>query len=330
MKYIITTIPQGTQEVKKMQSYNRIILLLCFGLALASLNVFGANQNVSNENVTINLSLLDQPRVTVLLEDGDSLIPNELDPTPNGTFRVNCSAIVTDGDGDGDLQAAWAYLYFAKNSTWDDADDPRDHYTNSSCIIDPATVDGDNEAEVDCNFDLQFYIYNGTWECNVTVNDSSAGLEGNNLSRSNVTELLAINVPNGNIDFGALPVGYDTGTTDFIKTVYNMGNINIGVKLNTWGLAAGDGDSMRCTAGSIDDSALRVDTVAAQTYADRTSLVSSAGDGTILAGFTIPRQTSGTLATNDDLYFGTGTATGGAGFPEGECDGNIMFTGYAL
>jgi hypothetical protein len=311
-----------------MQSVNRLLILMFVGIVLASFSVTAANQNVSQENITINLSILDKPAITnLLVEDSDTGgVPGTIDPIPNSTYWVNCSADISDQDGDGDLVSAWAYLWH-ESVAIGDGDDPQNHFYNDSCAI--TGVDGDNNAKVDCLFTLSFYTWNGSWTCNLTVNDTG-DLNGTAETTATITELMAINVDNSDLDFGSLAINKTTQSVDYDRTIWNEGNINISVKLNTWGGAAqNDGDSMDCTVGSIRDDQLRVSDTAAQDWTLKTPLQSVAGDGVdIVPDFAIARQTAGSAPTSGVLHFGMATdAQGTDGLFNGVCSGNLMFTG---
>jgi hypothetical protein len=305
--------------------------IITFGifLVLALITSVNAeNQNVSQENVTTNLSIITDPIVSnIILDDNDSAILGQLDPLPNTTFKVNCTADIDVDTVDTDLVAAWASIYH-NTSSYSAGDDLRYHYTNDSCqLID---INGDNSARAVCDFKPIFYAWNGTWVCNLTVNDTN-DLTGSGTGEAYMTELLAINVDNSDIDFGSLAVGQDTGSIDSSRVVWNEGNIDFGVKFNTWGSSIGDLDSMVCTSGSIDAEQLRVSSTGSVDWDSKIQIPSVGGSGTdLIPTFSIARQSSGTSPSSGTLYFGMGAHQEGTlGAFGGECSGNLMFTAIA-
>lgn len=305
----------------------KILMLLCFGLIMASISVMGANQNVTQENITTSLTVFATPVVgTVLLEDSDDSVVDELDPTPNSTFVVTCNATVTDLDGDTDLNESWGYIH-ANGVAYGDPDDDLNHYTNNTCSIITGAVD--NDAVISCDFNVIFYADNSQWTCTLFVNDSQS-LEDSNTDTSTMTDLLAIDVADGNIDFGSLNVGSDSGGADYSKTLYNIGNIDMGLKLNTWGSSLGDGRSMTCTNGFTLPGDIRAHYNTGQFWdTQKQNLTSTGDDGTEFDDgngvVTIAHQTSGITGSTDLIHFGMGVSTHG-NTPSGSCTGNIMFT----
>ena len=300
----------------------KTILLMCFVLVVMSMSVFAANQNITEENLTTTLEIYDQPTMSgVLIEDSDTSVANEIDPVPADLVEVNCTGTAEDLDGEADIDSAWGYAYL-QSEGYGAADDNVNHYTDSSCDIDKTTGDG-NQATITCSFNISFYAVNGTWECNITVNDT-VNLQGSGTDTTAMKELLALDVEDGEIDFGSLAIGDDTGTTDFTKAINNSGNVNMTIDLNPWGAAFNDGTSMNCTTGTLDDTDLRVATSATQAYAGRTQLTADAGTGTSVPSFYIAPQTSGVNPSQGTLYFGMGI--GATETPTGYCTGNLMFT----
>lgn len=309
-----------------MSKTGRILLLLCVGLVLASLSAMAANQDIHQENLTTQLNLQDAPTITtaVLVEDTDTSVADQLDPTPGTTFEVNCTATVSDEDGEADINSAWAELY--QQSVGDAAsDDPQNHYTNSACTLD-TSVGGANDVGVVCTFNVEFYAVNDTWECNLSANDS-VNQEVSGTDTSVMNNLLALDVADGVLDFGTLAVGADTGTSDVSKVITNNGNTDMGIKLNVWGSLQNDQHSMNCTTGYTEPGDLKVSNAASTAYASKTALASSADDGTTYGAFSLARQTSGVTGSTGNLYFGMGVSA--SGNPTDTCTGNLMFTAIA-
>lgn len=300
----------------------KLTILCLLVLVLASFSALAQHQ----ENLTTTLDLYVAPTVSnVLVDDADSSIANEIDLTPGSTTSVWCYAEIEDADGESDINASWAYLYLSSGD-YTDADDPQNHYTNSSCVIDTSFGTA-NQASVNCTFpSVEFYAVNGSWKCSMFANDSVALSSGPINDTTNVNNLLALDVADGALDFGKLAIGTDTGTSDTAKTVTNNGNTDLGIKLNVWGSILNDGHSMDCTSGYLVPGDIRVHHTASIAYASKTPLASTNDDGTEYSDlYKILRQTSGTTGSTDDLYFGAGVSSTGS--PTGTCSGNLMFTG---
>ena len=161
--------------------------------------------------------------------------------------RIYCNATVSDSNGLNDFSNVNATLYHNLTSTMSEEDNLNRHYTNASCTNTSATATTKTFA---CGFDIYYFASNGTWWCNVSVNDTTGASSFMNVTTF-ISDLLALNVTD-TIDYGVLNPGTNS-TSDFIANVSNIGNIQLDMSL--WGYAVnystGDNLSMDCEVGNI-------------------------------------------------------------------------------
>jgi len=287
------------------------LLIMAIPFVLANPN------NVTDEtiNTTLNVNAIPYFTAGPTLEDNVIAPADEIDLFPNTQTTVWCNGTAADENGFADLVSVSGVL-FHESSTATAADDPLNHYSDADCNV---TLDTDGIFS--CVFNMEFYALNGTWTCEVNVTDTASQ---SNVSddTSRVTELLAIDVNDGDIDFGSLAMGTNTTTTDYTKTVTNQGNIQIDLQLNAWSDFAtpdeNDANAMSCTSGALTVDWLRYSLVAATDYDLRTSLV-QAGPVTE-SSFDLAAG----AASSRDVHFGIGVPTSGVG---GACTGVLSFTG---
>lgn len=298
--------------MKKMNMVLAIsLLIMAIPFVLANPN------NVTDETINTTLTVNAVPYFTAgpTLEDNVLAPADELDLFPNTQTTVWCNGTADDQNGFADLVSVSGVLYH-ESSTAGAADDALNHYTAADCDVSLA-VDG----TFSCAFDLEFYALNGTWTCDVNVTDTASQSNVSN-DTSAVTQLLAIDVDNGDIDFGSLAMGTNTTTTDYTKTVTNQGNIQIDLQLDAWSdfaaPDANDANAMDCTSGSLGVDWLRYSLAATTNYDSKTSLVQAGAVS----------ETSFDLAagaaSSRSVYFGIGVPTSGLG---GSCTGVLSFTG---
>jgi len=252
---------------------------------------------------------------SVLLEDDDETIENELDLASGTTKLINCSGTVSDADGNSDIDNVTSVLYDNETSSPGAADNNNSHYTNSSC--DTTVLDADT-LNYDCLFGVQFHANPGLWACNVTVNDTTGAID-TKVDNSTITELMAIDVADADIDFGNLKVGKDTGTTDQTKVITNVGNIAFDLNLEVYDSIYNDNLSMNCTDGSINASYERWSFTANTDYSLKNESVSD-GIGTDISNFNLSKGASSTK----NIFWGMGIPI--TPIVSGNCSGTVIFT----
>jgi len=162
-----------------------------------------------------------------------------------GTTKiVYCNATVRDWNGYADIDNVNSTFYFYLNES-DDPDDNNVHYTNGTC--EEVSNDGEYLANYSCSFETYYYANNGTWRCNISVNDSYSYDDSNLTSDAAINALYALNVTDV-IDYGNLSV---TDTSENITaTITNFGNLAINVSVLGYGQTEGDGIGLVCEHGS--------------------------------------------------------------------------------
>lgn len=212
------------------------ILLSVFIIQTLSAN---AQYNYDHVNVTtiVNVTNAYPEIISIVINGGSPFIQNA-----GGTKTLECNASIRDFNGFNDISIVNATLYHFYNTS-DQADDANEHYTNASC--EEIQNDGEYLANYTCKFEVQYFANNGTWNCNVSVNDSY-----NFISSDNETQefdvLYALNVTDV-IDYGNLSVG-DT-SENITAVITNFGNTDINVSVLGYGQTEGDGLAVVCAQG---------------------------------------------------------------------------------
>jgi len=222
---------------------------------------------------------------------------------------VSCNASITDYSGFGFINFTNGTLYHNSSSSGA-PDDNNTHYSNASCAM---TGNSTIYANFTCNFSVYYYALNGTWWCNVTVQD----IVGANVSRANsttVNALLALNVT-ALINYGDLPVG---GTsTNQTADVTNIGNSPINISVRGYGSVPNDGLAFVCMSGNISVGNQRFSANASAGYASKTPLTSAFQP---IQNISIAKQNDTNLKINTtywQLYVPPN--------PFGQCNGTIVF-----
>lgn len=179
------------------------------------LHIEGKN-NDSRSNITIiNYS----PSIRKIYLDQDI----DLDAGDNKTLY--CNATLFDHNLASDINNVNATFYMHSIGA-SAADDRNYHYTNTSCINISSSI---FEINYSCGFDVAYFAYNGTWECNVTIDDYSNDTDTNK-SLTRINELLAVDISHSVIDHGIMQAG-NISPTDFNLTLRNAGNIPLNVSV---------------------------------------------------------------------------------------------------
>ena len=194
--------------------------------------------NYDHVNVTARANVTSSlPTILEVVVDQDITL------NAGTTIEVYCNATVRDWNGHNDIVNANATLYYFLNQS-NHPDDNDVHYTNTSCQ--KTGDDGEYIGYYECGFDVYFHANNGSWICNVSVNDTY-GFIDSLTNTTTINALYALNVTDV-IDYGELAV---TETSDNVTaTITNFGNTNINVSVLGYGTTEGDGIGLVCTTGS--------------------------------------------------------------------------------
>ena len=259
---------------------------------------------------------------------------NDVTLTPNSTTSVVCQALVQDWNNDTDIYLVNATLYDPSVTTWDAADNPNDHYSNASCVIDLDTHDAFGKTEdpwhalANCTFDVEYYAKPNPWNCSVYVEDTT-NRSNREEDSGNILDLLAVGLPD-TINYGI--VNSTDVSDEQTVSVENVGNVQLNLTLNGYSdpLVKDNGHAMNCSKGSYpyididyekfnltDTTPVVSDLLEFETfYVNLTSTLSPP----VYDFQLIPRVTTRSLATQDTywrIYVPKGLA--------GTCEGYIDF-----
>ena len=208
-----------------------ILLVIVFAKPLLAYNYEAVN-------VTAKVNVTDSmPEILSINVDQNIVL------VAGGNKTVSCNATIRDWNGYNDLDTVNATFYYYLNDS-DDPDDRNVHYTNGSCV--ETGNDGSFLANYTCTFQVAYFANNGSWSCNLSVNDTFGFTDsGNNTTAINA--LYALNVTD-TIDYGNLSV---TETSDNITaTITNLGNMDVNVSVLGYGQTEGDGIGLICEYGN--------------------------------------------------------------------------------
>jgi len=299
--------------------------------------VYGANNNVTQENVTTNVTITNSVPIIseVTLKDVEGT--GTMDLSPNTSVVINCSGRAFDKDGASELTGSGAYInatLFDSTSNPDTVANFSTHYKNGSCTITNPDSDATN-VSFECRFNVFFVANPDTWTCNATPVDTNAAVGVGLIDTETMGVLTAVDISDS-IDFGDLSVDSDTGTTDTTSIVYNEGNIIFDINLVGFANASnvtkvnGDGpnNSMRCGTNKINDTHIRYSLSTGQSWSSQKIQVNVTGldDSafSLTENNTAEDQTVDPLPSYKNVYWGFGVPK--TPIVKGECSGFVQFT----
>jgi len=302
------------------------IVLLSFLFSFLSSPVSGG---IGNPNTTVITQLTVgevYPEIlNVSINDGDETITL----SPNDTVSVSCVGLIRDYNGEDNLSTVTGRL-FHSSSTYESSEDNNTHYRNNSCNISFATndwmvPDDTYHALGNCTFDIYYYADSGVWNCTLWVNDSS-NLNATNSDDINVSELLALYVPN-TINYGS--VNATDMSNENITNVTNFGNVMFNLSFTGYAVSQGDGLAMNCTLGNIKNISIEHEKFnltesnpGALTLGQADNVYENLTTATLVRKFNLARRTNdGVNDVWNETYWRVYVPTGVAG----SCQGNIIF-----
>lgn len=223
------------------------VILVFLGVSFTTDSVIGVNVTNATVIARVNVSNTEPYLYKVKIDSP----PQPIDLTANGVTIILCNGSAQDTNGYGDIKNVSATFYditVASNA----ADDGNTHYSNISCGPCSA-VEGTNNQNGSClcQFAVKYYANSGTWQCNMTINDSGGLISSENSSFVTINEVLGINVESTILDYGNLSV---TQISNYIReNITNGGNVPINVTARGFGgdnESIGENLSMICEAGS--------------------------------------------------------------------------------
>jgi hypothetical protein len=290
------------------------VLLILFGslmiwLYLLEIPVYyAANGADINQtlNTTVNITN-SAPQV----KDVDC--PVSLDLEAYGNVTITCNVSVTDYDNNTNIVNATFY-YYANNP--DDPDNKNNHYTNTSCSsLTPQDVDMDFA----CSFEIIYFANNGTWYSNSTAFDDQDAVESNTSDAITINPLAAIYIPNNAVlDFGEVAYGDTSG--EKLANLTNVGNMQIDISVQGWGVTKGDGLAMNCDTGSIPADYERYNITSGQSWDNE--MYNLTTTDFLIPNFNIEKTTDEASPKLNSTYWRLQIPSGAGGI----CNGKVLFT----
>ncbi|MGM5484481.1 MAG: hypothetical protein ACQEP1_01260 [Nanobdellota archaeon] len=202
----------------------------------------------------------EAPDVTnIVLHDGTKG-DNELELEAGNETTFNCTADVTDPNGNDDILFVSAEIY-GPTSYYGDYDQD-DHHYSDSCIYDKAT------GTAKCTFpDVEFYAEPGEWHCQLNATDEDGNKNATERDNATLLELAAVDISDSLlIDFGDVGVGDVSGFQGM--EFFNIGNIAIDLENDVYNDSAtgiNDSDAMDCDTGTIPTGNINVSASSGET-----------------------------------------------------------------
>lgn len=273
----------------------------------------GFESSSAQRNISINAST--PPNVTsIVLDDGLLDPPDSITLLAGSRRSVLCNATVRDVDGIGQIVAINATLYGPLSGPGAD-DDPRAHYTNTSCRQE--RIINATDAIYHCGFAMAYYAMNGSWTCNVSAYDAKA--KGDGADQAVVEPLFALNITPTLIAHGNLSAN-ETGDARQVN-ITNLGNRPINVTVWSYGALSGDNLSFACGAKNITASEQRFSTTQGAVYASMQPL---SGQPQPL-GLTIAEQQLEGEPSWERSYLRMRVPIADPPIPVGTCSGSVVY-----
>ncbi len=203
-----------------------VALAIFIGLSIDSMNVWGGN--VNNETLVTKVRVSAVPDLFRV-----DIIQSPIDLTPGNLTTVNCTGQVFDPNGWDDIVKVNATIYdvappFGYNPDPSTVDNNYRYY-NTSCNCSSADT---MNASCSCLFNVEYFANNGTWQCNMSITDSTNYTDNMNSSYVTLSQIIGVGIPN-EIDYGNLSV---TQESNYIPAnISNFGNVPINISTRGWG-----------------------------------------------------------------------------------------------
>jgi len=287
-------------------------------------NIIGPNYHNVTVWTHVNITHSKPDVLNVTVYEAQNYSVRNITIIAGGMKTVYCNATVRSWEGFNDITIVNGTLYHKATSTNNASDNLNNHYSNTSCTINNSLTQFTGIYV--CSFDVIYYSNNGTWICNITVQNSytlvNHNFTGSGFGNTTFYPVYSLNVTDG-IDYGGVAVE-DVSIGDKTANVTNLGNMGINISVEGYGYTKGDGLAMNCSlSGNITVDNEKFSSIPGQAYGLKTSLTSSPG-GVIIPGLTIPKQINATMIVNStywQLYVPPN--------PAGNCTGNVIFTATA-
>jgi len=273
-----------------MKKWFLFSLILCALAAALGPNVIADTSNDVSANVTVGG---EAPTVsTITCVDGATLTLNA-----ETTKLLNCSATITDLNGYEEIDSVRGVFY--NSSAEDDSEDYTQNYKNGTCFFTEAGSGTDRDVE--CTFTVWYHANPNDWT--VYFNATAGSDTAINTTTVTVSDLVALNVTETEIDFGSVDLGENS--SQITTVIKNTGNVDIDLNINETLYNGG----MYCTDVASDNittdaasTGVRYNTTTGFIFADT---VSNLTDTNPLYDFNLGEasDTGAPTAPTDDLYW---------------------------
>ena len=285
-----------------------------FGVVFSAQNTvptkpYNITAYVDHIRVTVYYTSVNLPAVT-----GVSLNNSlNIDLTEGTTVLVTSTATITDADGYSDITSATGTIYRSgvtggANCTADN----NNCYKDTSCDL--SNCSG-NSCTATCDFNVWYYAdptVSGTpwageyWVASIGAVDSASNYDDatNTTETILMNDLIALSIiePSGNIDFGQMADGQDTGTCYVTSTVAATGNVALDTNMSGEGLIRDGGSEMI----DVQNQEYSTTTAPYETYGSGTSLTTSTVEFELELAKTADHDSTST----DDIFWGLGVPSG--------------------
>jgi len=281
-------------------------------------NIIGPNYKNVTVWTHVNITHSKPEVVNITIYESANASARNITVNAGGLRNIYCNATLRSWDGFSDITYVNATLFYngvGVNSS--SHDDNNTHYTNSSCTLNESV-----SAYLGwyvCSFDVYYYANNGTWSCNVTV-ENSWNYTNTGVNSTLFYPVYSLNVTDG-IDYGGVAVyGFSNDTQ---ANVTNFGNMPINITVEGYGTKRNDGLAMNCSLNSnitVDNEKFSLSNGTA--YGSKTALT---GNSDLISGLTMPKQTLSSTQIINSTYWQLYIPPN----PAGNCTGWILFTAMA-
>jgi hypothetical protein len=285
-------------------------------------NINGPNYKNVTVHTSVNITHSKPDVLNVTVYETLNLSAKNITITAGGYKSVSCNATVRSWEGFNDISVVNATLYHQGSSSQNASDNLNNHYTNASCKLNASLTQFIGWYV--CSFDVIYFSNNGTWTCNVTIQNSytvtNPNFTGSGYGTTLFYPVYALNVTDG-IDYGGVAVE-DYSSPDRTANVTNLGNMGINITVEGYAVTRGDGLAMNCSlTGNITVDNERFSPSSGQSFATKTPLTSNLG-GEMIPGLSMPKQTINNTLILNTTYWQLYVPPN----PAGNCSGYILFT----
>ncbi|MFH1182231.1 MAG: hypothetical protein V1702_04690 [Candidatus Woesearchaeota archaeon] len=261
------------QNIGNENAANQIIICAALITAIVLAGIFVDSYyatGATSWNVTTRLNVTNtEPNMNNVILDDLTSDPSDIINLNAGAFtEVLCNGSAYDPNGQNDMINATATIYedtigrFGATSKFN-------RYDNTTCLEYYNVPGTTMNRSFICRFLVDYWAFNSTWECNITIRDHggtqlpSSGITSVNTSGTDeavIYQLTAINVSTQILDFGNLSVT-DTSVMKGLN-ITNVGNVR--TNFTVYGYGGNDSEvlganlsCMLCTFNNITASQMR-------------------------------------------------------------------------